>query len=123
LLATRPSIGSAPVAFPEAGRRPTKRLEPYLRFAPWQAKKSITFRTRTGKIFSKGKPDFSVKEISKSSKLPTADGTRSFRSTKHNQSFLDKVAQMDEAEIEKCDSDSFYESLHFVLGKSLVGGT
>src|SRR5260370_36934003 len=40
-------------------------------------------------------------------------------------SFLDKLAQMDEAQIEKmATSDSFWtEALHFVLGKSLVGGS
>src|SRR5260370_35877622 len=49
----------------------------------------------------------------------------SFRSHQTQaKSFLDKLAQMDEAQIEKmATSDNFWtEALHFVLGKSLVGG-
>jgi hypothetical protein len=39
-------------------------------------------------------------------------------------SFSDKIAQMDEAQIEKMASgDGWTDDMHFVLGKSLVGGS
>ena len=68
-----------------------------------------------------------MKEISKSGKQPywrmALDSFRAHQT--QAKSFLDKVAQMDETQIEKmATSDSFWtEALHFVLGKSLVGGS
>src|SRR6266403_1017093 len=130
LLATEAfDLAGDPVAFPEQVAGPTKRLEPYLEnLRPWQPKKIYYFPDADREDIFKGKgPDYSVKEISKSSKLPYwRMGLDSFRSHQTQaKSFLDKVAQMDEAEIEKmATSDSFWtESLHFVLGKSLVGGS
>ena len=130
LLATEAfDLAGDPVAFPEQVAGPTKRLEPYLEnLRPWQPKKIYYFADADREDIFKGKgPDYSVKDISKSSKLPYwRMGLDSFRSHQTQaKSFLDKVAQMDEAEIEKmATSDSFWtESLHFVLGKSLVGGS
>jgi hypothetical protein len=68
-----------------------------------------------------------VKEISKSSKQPywrmALDSFRSHQT--QAKSFLDKLAQMDEAQIEKmATSDGGWsDAQHFVLGKSLVGGS
>ena len=130
LLATEAfDLAGDPVAFPEQVAGPTKRLEPYLEnLRPWQTKKIYYFPDADREDIFHGKgPDYSVKEISKSSKLPYwRMGLDSFRSHQTQaKSFLDKVAQMDEAQIEKmATSDSFWtESLHFVLGKSLVGGS
>ncbi len=130
LLATEAfDLAGDPVAFPEQVAGPTKRLEPYLEnLRPWQAKKIYYFADADREDIFHGKgPDYSVKEISKSSKLPYwRMGLDSFRSHQTQAKvFLDKVAQMDEAQIEKmATSDSFWtESLHFVLGKSLVGGS
>jgi LmbE family N-acetylglucosaminyl deacetylase len=130
LLATEAfDLAGDPVAFPEQVAGPTKRLEPYLEnLRPWQTKKIYYFPDADREDIFGGKgPDYSVKEISKSSKLPYwRMGLDSFRSHQTQaKSFLDKVAQMDEAQIEKmATSDSFWtESLHFVLGKSLVGGS
>jgi len=130
LLATEAfDLAGDPVAFPEQVAGPTKRLEPYLEnLRPWQTKKIYYFADADREDIFRGKgPDYSVKEISKSSKLPYwRMGLDSFRSHQTQaKSFLDKVAQMDEAQIEKmATSDSFWtESLHFVFGKSLVGGS
>ncbi len=130
LLATEAfDLAGDPVAFPEQVSGPTKRLEPYLEnLRPWQTKKIYYFPDADREDIFRGKgPDYSVKEISKSSKLPYwRMGLDSFRSHQTQAKvFLDKVAQMDEAQIEKmATSDSFWtKSLHFVLGKSLVGGS
>jgi LmbE family N-acetylglucosaminyl deacetylase len=130
LLATEAfDLAGDPVAFPEQVTGATKRLEPYLEnLRPWQPKKIYYFADADREDIFKGKgPDYSVTEISKSSKLPYwRMGLDSFRSHQTQaKSFLDKVAQMDEAQIEKmATSDSFWtESLHFVLGKSLVGSS
>jgi len=130
LLATEAfDLAGDPTAFPEQVAGPSKRLEPFLEnLRPWQPKKIYYFpdADREDVFKSKG-PDYSVTEISKSSKLPYwRMGLDSFRSHQTQaKGFLDKVAQMDEAQIEKmATSDSFWtESLHFVLGKSLVGGS
>ena len=130
LLATEAfDLAGDPVAFPEQVAGPTKRLEPYLEnLRPWQPKKIYYFPDADrGDIFRGKGPDYSVKEISKSGKLPywrmALDSFRSHQT--QAKIFLDRVAQMDEAQIEKmATSDSFWtESLHFVLGKSLVGGS
>jgi LmbE family N-acetylglucosaminyl deacetylase len=130
LLATEAfDLAGDPVAFPEQVAGPTKRLEPYLEnLRPWQPKKIYYFADADREDIFRGKgPDYSVKEISKSSKLPywrmALDSFRSHQT--QAKVFLDKVAQMDEAQIEKmATSDSFWtEALHFVLGKSLVGGS
>jgi LmbE family N-acetylglucosaminyl deacetylase len=130
LLATEAfDLAGDPVVFPEQVAGPTKRLEPYLEnLRPWQTKKIYYFPDADREDIFRGKgPDYSVKEISKSSKLPywrmALDSFRSHQT--QAKVFLDRVAQMDETQIEKmATSESFWtESLHFVLGKSLVGGS
>src|SRR5205814_185438 len=116
-------------AFPEQIAGPTKRLEPFLEnLRPWQSKKIYYFPDADRKDIFRGKgPDYSVKEISKSSKQPywrmALDSFRAHQT--QAKSFLDKIAQMDEAQIEKMatSDDVWTEALHFVLGKSLVGGS
>ncbi len=121
-------LAGDPSVFPEQVAGPTKRLEPFLEnLRPWQPKKIYYFPDADREDIFRGKgPDYSVKEISKSSKQAywrmALDSFRAHQT--QAKSFLDRVAQMDEAQIEKmATSDSFWtESLHFVLGKSLVGG-
>ena len=115
--------------FPEQIAGPSKRLEPFLEnLRPWQPKKIYYFPDADREDIFRGKgPEYSVKEISKSGKQPywrmALDSFRAHQT--QAKSFLDKVAQMDETQIEKmATSDSFWtEALHFVLGKSLVGGS
>jgi LmbE family N-acetylglucosaminyl deacetylase len=122
-------LAGDPSAFPEQVAGPTKRLEPFLEnLRPWQPKKIYYFPDADREDIFRGKgPDYSVREISKSSKQAywrmALDSFRAHQT--QAKSFLDKVAQMDEAQIEKmATSDSFWtEALHFVLGKSLVGGS
>jgi hypothetical protein len=122
-------LAGDPAAFPEQVAAPMKRLEPYLEnLRPWQPKKIYYFPDADREDIFRGRgPEYSVKEISKSSKQAywrmALDSFRSHQT--QAKSFLDKLAQMDEAQIEKmATSDSFWtEALHFVLGKSLVGGS
>src|SRR5712664_4239792 len=118
-----------PASFPEQLAGPTKRLEPLLEnLRPWQPKKIYYFADADREdIFRGNGPAYSVKEISKSSKQPywrmALDSFRAHQT--QAKSFLDKIAQMDEAQIEKmATSDGGWtDTLHFVLGKSLVGGS
>src|SRR5256886_209791 len=130
LLATEAfDMAGDPAAFPEQVAGPTKRLEPFLEnLRPWQPKKIYYFPDADREDIFRGKgPAYSVKEISKSSKQAywrmALDSFRSHQT--QAKSFLDKIAQMDEAQIEKmATSDGGWtDALHFVLGKSLVGGS
>jgi len=130
LLATEAfDLAGDPASFPEQLAGPTKRLEPLLEnLRPWQPKKIYYFPDADREDIFRGKgPDYSVKEISKSGKQPywrmALDSFRSHQT--QAKSFLDKIAQMDEAQIEKmATSDGGWtDALHFVLGKSLVGGS
>ncbi len=130
LLATEAfDLAGDPASFPEQLAGPTKRLEPLLEnLRPWQPKKIYYFPDADREDIFRGKgPDYSVKEISKSGKQPywrmALDSFRAHQT--QAKSFLDKIAQMDEAQIEKmATSDAGWtDALHFVLGKSLVGGS
>src|SRR5882762_6304369 len=118
-----------PAAFPEQVAGPTKRLEPLLEnLRPWQPKKIYYFPDADREDIFRGKgPEYSVKEISKSSKQPywlmALDSFRAHQT--QAKSFLDKLAQMDEAQIEKMATadGGWTDALHFVLGKSLAGGS
>jgi LmbE family N-acetylglucosaminyl deacetylase len=122
-------LAGDPATFPEQVAGPTKRLEPFLEnLRPWQPKKIYFFPDADREDFFRGKgPEYSVKEISKSSKQPywrmALDSFRSHQT--QAKAFLDKLAQMDEAQIEKmATSDGGWsDAQHFVLGKSLVGGS
>ncbi len=130
LLATEAfDLAGDPTVFPEQVAGPTKRLEPFLEnLRPWQAKKIYYFPDADREDIFRGKgPEYSVKEISKSSKQAywrmALDSFRAHQT--QAKSFLDKLAQMDEAQIEKmATSDGGWsDAQHFVLGKSLVGGS
>src|SRR5713226_497073 len=122
-------LAGDPASFSEQLAGPTKRLEPLLEnLRPWQPKKIYYFVDADREDIFRGKgPEYSVKEISKSSKEPywrmALDSFRAHQT--QAKSFLDKIAQMDEAQIEKmATSDGGWtDALHFVLGKSLVGGS
>src|ERR1700674_846922 len=130
LLATEAfDLAGDPALFPEQLAGPTKRLEPFLEnLRPWQPKKMYYFPDADREDIFRGKgPEYSVKEISTSSKQPywrmALDSFRAHQT--QAKSFLDKIAQMDEAQIEKfATSDGGWtDTLHFVLGKSLVGSS
>jgi LmbE family N-acetylglucosaminyl deacetylase len=130
LLATEAfDLAGDPASFPEQLAGPTKRLEPFLEnLRPWQPKKIYYFADADREDIFRGKgPDYSVKEISKSSKQPywrmALDSFRAHQT--QAKSFLDKIAQLDEAQIEKMATSEggWTDALHFVLGKSLVGGS
>jgi LmbE family N-acetylglucosaminyl deacetylase len=122
-------LAGDPAAFPEQVAGPMKRLEPLLEnLRPWQTKKIYYFPDADREDIFRGKgPDYSVKEISKSSKQPywrmALDSFRAHQT--QARSYLDKIAQMNEAQIEKMatSSDGWGEDQHYVLGKSLVGGS
>ncbi len=122
-------LAGDPVAFPEQLSGPMRRLEPYLEnLQPWQPKKIYYFADAEREDIFRGKgPEYSVKEISKSAKQPYwRMALESFRAHQTQaKSLLDSLAQMDEAQIEKmATSDSGWsDAQHFVLGKSLVGGS
>src|SRR6267143_3985369 len=130
LLATEAfDMAGDPASFPEQLAGPTKRLEPFLEnLRPWQPKKMYYFPDADREDIFRGKgPEYSVKEISTSSKQPywrmALDSFRAHQT--QAKSFLDKITQMDEAQIEKMATadGGWTDALHFVLGKSQVGGS
>jgi LmbE family N-acetylglucosaminyl deacetylase len=122
-------LAGEPAAFPEQVAGPMKRLEPLLEnLRPWQARKIYYFADAEREDIFRGKgPAYSVKEISKLSKQPywrmALDSFRAHQT--QAKSYLDQIAQMDEAQIEKMatSENGWGEDQHYVLGKSLVGGS
>jgi LmbE family N-acetylglucosaminyl deacetylase len=122
-------LAGDPTVFPEQVSAPLRRLEPYLEnLRPWQTKKIYYFPDADREdIFRDTGPKYSVKEISKSAKQAYwRVALESFRRHETQaKGFIDSLAKMDEAQIEKMvTSDSFWSSgISLVLGKSLSGGT
>jgi LmbE family N-acetylglucosaminyl deacetylase len=122
-------LAGDPADFPEQVAGPANRRELFLEnLRPWQPKKIYYFPDADREDIFRGRgPGYSVKEISKSSKQPywrvALDSFRAHQT--QAKSFLDKLAQMDEAQIEKMatSEDWWTDDQHFVLGKSLVGGS
>jgi LmbE family N-acetylglucosaminyl deacetylase len=121
-------LAGAPAAFPEQVAGPANRRELFLEnLRPWQPKKIYYFPDADREDIFRGKgPSYSVKEISKAAKQPywriSLDSFRAHQTQAKD--FLDSVAQMDEAQIEKmAASDGWTDDLRFVLGKSLVPGS
>lgn len=120
-------LAGSPVGFPEQLAAPMNRqLLDNLR--PWQVKKIYYFPDADREDIFRGKgPSYSVKEISKLTKLPywrmALDSFRAHQT--QAKSYLDRIAQMDDAQIEKMatSEDGWGEDQHYVLGKSLVGGS
>lgn len=114
--------------FPEQVAGPMKQRELMENLRPWQVKKIYYFPDADREdIFREKGPTYSVKEISKLTKQPywrmALDSFRAHQT--QAKSYLDQIAQMDEAQIEKmANSDNgWVEDQHYVLGKSLVRGT
>lgn len=122
-------ISGDSTVFPEQVAGPTKRLEVFLQnLRPWQSKKIYYFPDAdNGALFAGLGPEYSVKEISKSAKRPYwRMALESFRQHQTQaKSYIDSIAKMDEAQIEKMATspDGWGQAQHFVLGKSLVGGS
>ena len=122
-------LAGNPAVFPEQVAGPMKRLEPFLEnLRPWQVKKIYYFPDADREDIFRGKgPSYSVKEVSKLSNKPywrmALDAFRAHQT--QAKSYLDRIAQMDEAQIEKMatSEDGWGEDQRFVLGKSLVGGS
>jgi LmbE family N-acetylglucosaminyl deacetylase len=122
-------LAGDPAVFPVQVAGPMRRLEPYLEnLRPWQTKKIYYFPDAENEQVSRGQgPEYSVTGISKTTKQPYwRIALESFRAhqtqAKH---FLDTLNRMSEADIEKMVTSSHWwsEAQHFVLGKSLVGGS
>ena len=122
------SAGDATV-FAEQVAGPMRRLEPFLEnLRPWQSKKIYYFSDADREDIFRGKgPEYSVTDISKSSKQAYWRlALESFRAHQTQaKGFLDTIAKMDEAQIEKIvlADGGWTDALHFVLGKSHVGGS
>ena len=121
-------LAGDPTVFPEQVAAPLRRLEPYLEnLRPWQTKKIYYFPDADKEeVFRDKGPKYSVKEISKSAKQTYwRVALESFRRHETQaKGFIDSVAKMDEAQIEKMATTDFWSSgIGFVLGKSLVGGS
>jgi LmbE family N-acetylglucosaminyl deacetylase len=121
-------LAGDPTVFPEQVSAPLRRLEPYLEnLRPWQTKKIYYFPDADREDVFQGKgPRYSVKEISKSTKQPYwRAALESFRRHETQaKAFIDSLAKMDEAQIEKMATTDFWTNgIGFVLGKSLVGGS
>src|ERR1700693_1175747 len=117
-----------PTVFPSQVAAPLRRLAPYLEgLQPWQPKKIYYFPDAEREDIFKGKgPEYSVKEISKSSKKAYWRASLdSFRLHETQaKSFVDQLNKMDDAAIEKMmAADGWTDVQRFVLGKSLVGGS
>src|SRR5580704_3307476 len=120
-------LAGDPTVFPSQVAAPLRRLEPYLEgLQPWQPKKIYYFPDAEREDIFKGKgPEYSVKEISKSSKKAYWRASLdSFRLHETQaKSFVDQLSKMDDAAIEKMmQADGWTDTQRFVLGKSLVGG-
>jgi LmbE family N-acetylglucosaminyl deacetylase len=121
-------LAGDPAAFPSQVAAPLRRLEPYLEnLRPWQPKKIYYFPDADRDDIFRGKgPEYSVKEISKTSKKAYwRAALDSFRLHETQaRSFLDRLSKMDDAAIEKmAEADGWADVQRFVLGKSRVGGS
>jgi LmbE family N-acetylglucosaminyl deacetylase len=120
-------LAGDPTVFPEQVAGPTRRLETFLEnLRPWQTKKIYYFPDADREDIFRGLgPEYSVKDISKSTKL--AYWRMALNSFLLHQSqaksYSDSMSKMSDAEIEKQIGSEWGEAQHFVRGKSLVGGT
>src|SRR5271154_1508660 len=98
-------LAGDPTVFPEQVAGPTRRLEPYFdNLRPWQPKKIYYFPDASREDMFKGKgPEYSVKDLSKSTKLPywhTALNSFFMHQTQAK-SYIDSIGTMSDAQIEK----------------------
>jgi LmbE family N-acetylglucosaminyl deacetylase len=121
-------LAGDPTVFPSQVAGPTGRREIYMdNLHPWQVKKIYYFPDAENDEPFRGKgPEYSVKDIAKSSKVAYWRMTlESFRAHQTQaKGYLDTIGKMDEAQIEKmATADGWADAQRFVLGKSLVGGS
>jgi LmbE family N-acetylglucosaminyl deacetylase len=121
-------LAGDPTAFPSQVAGPSGHREIYLEnLRPWQVKKIYYFPdAENDELFRGQGPEYSVKDIAKSSKMPywrvSVESFRAHQTQAKN--YLDSLSKMDEAQIEKtAASDGWTDAQRFVLGKSLVGGS
>jgi LmbE family N-acetylglucosaminyl deacetylase len=120
-------LAGDPTVFPEQVAGPTRRLESFLEsLRPWQVKKIYYFPDADREDIFRGLgPEYSVKDISKPTKL--AYWRMALNSFLLHQTqaknYSDSMSKMSEAEIEKQVGSEWGDAQHFVRGKSLVGGT
>jgi hypothetical protein len=121
-------LAGNPTVFPSQVAAPLRRLEPYLEnLQPWQPKKIYYFPDAEREdIFKDKGPSYSVKDIAKSShKAYWFMALQGFLAHETQaKSYIDRLGKMSDAEIEKlAATDGWRDAIHFVLGKSLVGGS
>ncbi len=121
-------LAGDPAVFPSQVAGPLRRLEPFLEnLRPWQPKKIYYFPDADRDDIFRGKgAEYSVKEISKSSKKAYWRASLDTYLLHRTQakSFADQLSKMDDAAIEKMmEADGWADVQRFVLGKSLVGGS
>jgi LmbE family N-acetylglucosaminyl deacetylase len=121
-------LAGDPTVFPSQVAAPLRRLEPYLEnLRPWQPKKIYYFPDADREDIFRGKgPEYSVKDISKSSKKAYWRASLdSFRLHETQaKGLVDRLSKMDDAAIEKmAEADGWADVQRFVLGKALVGGS
>ena len=115
-------------AYPEQLAGPTKRLEPLLdNLRPWQPKKIYYFPDADNENIFRGLgPEYSVKDISKSTNQPYWHiGLDVYLAHKTQANdFAESLKGLSEAQLDKRITSAGYwsEALRFVRGKSLVGG-
>ncbi len=122
-------LSGDPATYPEQLAGPTKRLEPLLdNLRPWQPKKIYYFADADrDELFRGLGPEYSVTEISKSSKQPywgsALDGYLAHKTQASG--FAESLKGLNSAQLEKLITSVGYwgDALRFVRGKSLVGGT
>jgi LmbE family N-acetylglucosaminyl deacetylase len=121
-------LSGDPTVFPEQLAGPTKRLESLLdNLRPWQPKKIYYFPDADKNAIFRGLgPEYSVKDLSKSTRQPywrmALDGYLAHLT--QAKSFADSLKGMNDAALEKLMTEQGYwsDGVRFVLGKSLVGG-
>jgi LmbE family N-acetylglucosaminyl deacetylase len=121
-------LAGDPLVFPEQVAEPMRRLEPFFdNLRAWQTKKIYYFPDANREDIFKGKgPTVALNGISKSTKQPYwLMAFKAFSSHRTQaKAYITSFDNMDDAAIEKkASSDGWSQSLEFVLGKSLVGGT
>src|SRR5277367_4381562 len=120
-------LAGDPTVFPEQVAGPTRRLETFLEnLRPWQTKKIYYFPDADREDIFRGLgPEYSVKDLSKSAKLPYWRMALNsfFIHQTQAKSYIDSIAKMSDAEIEKLAASEWSDAQHFVRGKSLVGGS
>jgi LmbE family N-acetylglucosaminyl deacetylase len=121
-------LAGDPTVFPAQVAAPLRRLEPYFEnISPWQTKKIYYFAdAERDDIFRDLGPSYSVKDMSKSAKFPywrlALDSWLIHKTQAQN--YIHRLSKMSEADLEKlAETDGWGDAQHFVLGKSLVGGS